>query len=317
MQSSSALADGWRQASHRRRLVLELTLLTVLYVAYSLGRAWVSSEPSGAVRRGRELLHWEQLVHLDIEPVANQGVSAIVPLAVVGCFLYATLHYVLTPAALMWVFRRRPLECAHARSSLVLATAAGLLVFALAPVAPPRLLPGGAFIDTMAEYASYGWWSDAGSAVRGMQGLTNQYATLPSLHIGWAVWVALVVWRATPSRRLRALAVSYPLLIAVVVVVTGNHYLIDVAAGAVLMLACDGLVTVASRARKRRSLATLPAPAATGWSPISLAIPVAPAVCAASGVSARESEQQPAVASLLVAEADDAPPRSRLPRQRE
>lgn len=307
MQSLSAIASGWQHTSRRRRVLLEVALLTVLYVGYSLGRAWVASEPSGAVQRGRELLHWEQLVHLDVEPVLNRATSAIVPLAVVCCLVYATLHYVLTPAALMWMFRRRPLEYARARSSLALATAAGLVVYALAPVAPPRLLPGGQFIDTMAEFASYGWWSDAGSAVRGMQGLTNQYAALPSLHMGWAVWVALVVWRATTSRRLRALAVSYPLLIAVVVVVTGNHYLIDVAAGAVLMLASDGLVTVISRAWKRRSLVSRAAHVRPARAPV---VPGAtsPSRAVVSVVSARSAaEPQPALVSLLVAEKAERP----------
>ncbi len=316
MQFLIAAARGWQHSSRRRQVMLELGLLTVLYLFYSLGRAWVASEPSAAVQRGRELLHWEQVVNIDVEPVLNHAVSAIVPVAVACCLIYATLHYVLTPAALMWVFRRRPREYARARSSLVLATAAGLAIFALAPVAPPRLLPDGQFIDTMAQYASYGWWSDAGSAVRGMQGLTNQYAALPSLHIGWAVWVALVVWRATPSRRMRTLAVSYPLLISVVVVVTGNHYLIDVAAGAALMLACDGLVTAVSRARELRSVDTSTVSVNQPWVPVALATPFAPAVAASPVLSTVSTERQPVLASVLVAEADDHPGRCPVPAQR-
>ncbi len=296
--------------------MLEVGLLTILYVFYSLGRAWVASEPSGAVRRGRDLLHWEQIVHLDVEPVLNHAVSAIVPVAVVCCLIYATLHYVVTPAALMWVFRRRPREYTRARSSLVLATAAGLVIFAFAPVAPPRLLPGGQFIDTMAQYASYGWWSDAGGAVRGMQELTNQYAAMPSLHMGWAVWVALVVWRATPSRGPRALAVSYPVLISVVVVVTGNHYLVDVAAGATLMLASDRVVTAVSRARKRRSVVAPRVPVPPVWVTVALATPFAPAARAVPEPSTGATELQPVLGSVLVAEADDRSGRCHLPEQR-
>lgn len=307
MHSGRVIATGWQQSSRRRRVLLELVLLAVLYLGYSMGRAWVASEPAAAVERGRQLLHWEQLMGLDFEPVLNQAVTAVVPVAVLSCLIYATLHYVLTPAALMWMFRRRPLEYGRARSSLVLATAAGLIVFALAPVAPPRLLPGGDFIDTMAHYASYGWWSDAGSAVRGMQGLTNEYAALPSLHMGWAVWVALVVWRATTSRRLRALAVAYPLLISAVVIVTGNHYLVDVAAGAVLMLASDALVTLASQALQRRRAAVAAAALTQPGPAVGQAAAVSHPVPAVTGSLALDDARRPQhqLASLLVAEPSD------------
>jgi len=270
MQTPTASKLGAKKCNRRRRILIEVGLLALLYLGYVLGRAWVSTEPATAIASGRDLLAWERLLHIDVEATVNQAVSATAAVAVISCLIYATLHYVVTPAAMVWMFRSRPGEYNRARSTLVIATASGLVVYALAPVAPPRLLPGGDFIDTMSQYAAYGWWGDAGSAVRGMQELTNQYAALPSLHVGWAVWVALVVWRASSRTWIRGLAVGYPVLISVVVVVTGNHYLIDIAAGAVLMLGSDVLVTHARRALRRRAARREPPVAVHPWPPLSV-----------------------------------------------
>jgi len=275
MQTPAASMLDANRCSRRRRILIEIGLLTLLYIGYALGRAWVSTEPATAIASGRDLLAWERVLHIDIEATLNQAVSATAAVAVISCLIYATLHYVVTPAAIVWMFRSRPAEYNRARSTLAIATAGGLVVYALAPVAPPRLLPGGTFIDTMSQYAAYGWWGDAGSAVRGMQELTNQYAALPSLHVGWAVWVALVVWRASSRTWIRGLGVGYPVLISVVVVVTGNHYLIDIAAGAVLMLGSDVLVTQTRRALRRRAARRKPPVPVHPWPPISVPAVVA------------------------------------------
>ena len=69
-----------------------------------------------------------------------------------------------------------------------------------------------------------------------MEGLSNQYAALPSLHVGWALWVALQVRANTSRRVLRRWAWTYPALITVVVMATANHYLLDAVAGAAVVL---------------------------------------------------------------------------------
>lgn len=83
----------------------------------------------------------------------------------------------------------------------------------------------------MAVFSDWGWWGEAASAPRGMKGLSNQYAALPSLHVGWALWSAVQVRANTNSRLLRRWAWTYPALIALVVMATANHYLLDAVAG--------------------------------------------------------------------------------------
>jgi hypothetical protein len=118
----------------------------------------------------------------------------------------------------------------------MISTLIGLIGFTLMPTAPPRLLSSGhGFIDTMAQYGSYGWWGTDASAPRGLGGLTNQYAAMPSLHVGWALWCGIMLWRYGRSPLVRALGVIYPLGTALVVMGTGNHYLLDAVAGAFVM----------------------------------------------------------------------------------
>jgi len=74
------------------------------------------------------------------------------------------------------------------------------------------------------------------SAPKGLGFLTNELAAMPSLHVGWAVWVAWVVVRLSGSRPLRALAVTYAVGTTLVVIGTANHYVLDAVAGAVVML---------------------------------------------------------------------------------
>lgn len=119
-----------------------------------------------------------------------------------------------------------------ARTWLMTSTLVGLIGFTLAPTAPPRLLAGGhGFVDTMAQYSSYGWWGGDASAPRGLGGLTNQYAAMPSLHVGWSLWCGIVLWRYGRTRFVRALGIAYPLGTTLVVMGTANHYFLDALAG--------------------------------------------------------------------------------------
>src|SRR4029453_7243676 len=101
-------------------------------------------------------------------------------------------------------------------------------------MAPPRMLPG--YVDTLASTAGSGWWGSDASAPKGLGGLTNELAAMPSLHVGWALWCAWVVFLCTRSHWLGAAAAAYAVGTVLVVVVTANHYLVDAVAGAALVL---------------------------------------------------------------------------------
>jgi hypothetical protein len=228
----------------------ELALLAALYGVYMLARALVGVHPAAAMDRGRWLLDLEASARIDIERPLNSAVHAVPLLAVLADYVYASLHYLVTPIVLVWFAVRHRDGYRRGRNALLIATALGLIGFWLFPTAPPRLLDAAAFLDTMAVFSDWGWWGEAASAPRGMEGLSNQYAALPSLHVGWALWCALQVRANTSSRLLRRWAWTYPALITLVVMATANHYLLDAVAGAAVVLVGHAL---ASRLRSVRS----------------------------------------------------------------
>ena len=217
----------------RVRWLRELALIAVLYAGYSVARLIGDADFHSAVVHARDLLALERLLHIDIEAPANAALAAWTPLAVLASYWYSLLHYVVTPAVLVWAYRRHHGDYRRVRDALVLASAIGLVGFTLLPMAPPRMLPG--FVDTLASTSGVGWWGGDASAPRGLGALTNQLAAMPSLHVGWAVWVAWVVVTHSTRRWVRVLAVAYPIGTTLVVVATANHYLLDAVAGAAVI----------------------------------------------------------------------------------
>ncbi|MBM9508757.1 phosphatase PAP2 family protein [Actinacidiphila acididurans] len=215
----------------------ELPLIAVVYALYSGARLMVRGDVDDAVEHGADILHFEQLLHLDPERFINRLFSEHAFLGVPADFDYASLHYVVTPTVLVWLWRRRPTHYRAARAWLMISTLIGLAGFTVVPTAPPRLLPGRHFIDSMSQYGDYGWWGTDASAPRGMGHLTNQYAAMPSLHVGWSLWCGVQLFRYGRHPVLRVLGVLYPLTTAIVVMGTANHYLMDALAGAAVMTA--------------------------------------------------------------------------------
>ncbi|WP_037843085.1 phosphatase PAP2 family protein [Streptomyces sp. NRRL F-5126] len=221
----------------RPRWWAEILLLAVLYIAYSVGRLLVRGDIPGAVHHGLAILGFEQHLHIDPERALNRAFTHSAVLGVPADFAYASLHYLVTPAVLLWLYRRRPAHYRRARTWLMLSTMIGLVGFTLLPTAPPRLLgPAEGFADTMAHFSSYGWWGGQASAPRGFGDMTNQYAAMPSLHVGWALWCGVLLWRHARTPFVRWLGVAYPAVITLVVVGTANHYLLDAVAGVAVMV---------------------------------------------------------------------------------
>jgi hypothetical protein len=229
LASWRANLQAHRKAWSAIRGLREIVVIGAVYSLYDVTRYFVAGDHDRAVSHGRAIYRFEQRIGLDPEHWINKAVSPHVLLAVPSDYIYATLHYIVTPAVLIWLWRRHASSYGSARTVLMWTTIIGLVCFSLVPVAPPRLLPG--FIDTMAKYAHYGWWSTAASAPRGLGSDTNQYAAMPSLHVGWAVWSGWQLVRHGQHRLTRILGVAYPIVLSVVVVATANHYFLDVVAG--------------------------------------------------------------------------------------
>lgn len=157
---------------------------------------------------------------------------------------YGTFHFVVTAGALIYLFRRFPRRYVRWRTALAWTTALALVGFATFPLMPPRLLPEShGFVDTLAVYG--GLWSfDDGP----MEAVSNQYAAMPSLHFGWSTWSACALFPVARSRWARVLLALYPVATLFAIIVTGNHFWLDAAGGAVVL----GLGYLAARLWDRR-----------------------------------------------------------------
>jgi hypothetical protein len=213
--------------------VREVLVLGALYMAYESVRLAVQGGRPLALAHGQRILALERSWHIAVDPWLNAYVTARPVLALPACFAYASLHDLVTLSVLVWLWLRRPAVYPAARTALVIATLLGLAGFWLIPVAPPRMLPG--FTDTMLAYGGYGWWGTATSGPHDLSHLTNQFAAMPSLHVGWAVWCGWHIMRLSRRWQARALGAGYPLLIVGVVIGTANHFLLDAVAGVAVL----------------------------------------------------------------------------------
>ena len=184
------------------------------------------------------------------EPTAAPGAAAnrpSEPLETLANWVYVWGHWPVIVATMVWlVWRHRP-QFLRLRDAMLVSGGLGLVVFAAYPVAPPRLTHLG-YVDTVTE---------ASEAYRYLQppAFVNQYAALPSLHVGWDLLVGMAVFSATSSVTLRVLACAMPVLMAWAVVATANHFVLDVVAGVIFVMIGHAAALVLERRRDLRARA--------------------------------------------------------------
>lgn len=224
-----------------RKWVIELSMLLLLAVAYNVVRALPRGTEALAFAHGFDILAAEGPVFDAVEKPINAWMAGVPVVAVAACYFYAVMHYAATPLVFFLSRRRGGWQYWRGYWSIVIASGVALTVYALYPVAPPRLMTDLGIIDVMRSFSDYGWWGSAASAPRGIGDATNQFAAMPSMHFGWALWCSIQMW-GFGSLVWRGLAVLYPSVLAVVVVGTGNHFLLDIVGGAVCVIAAYALL---------------------------------------------------------------------------
>ncbi len=197
-----------------------------------------------AIENGWSIWHAEQALHLDPELAMNRWLVAHPSLAQIASYYYDNAHFVVTFGLLGWLWWRRADIYRPLRTSLALVNVLAFAVFWLYPLAPPRMLQSVGFTDIVAHSHTFGSWHTGSLASS-----ADQLAAMPSLHLAWACWCGLVLWRLSSRRIVRALAVLYPCVTTAVVLATGNHFLFDVLGGMAAIALCVWLVERAPRPR--------------------------------------------------------------------
>jgi hypothetical protein len=242
-------------------LLGELVIVVALLVVYDRVRSLAAVRSVAAEVHGWAILHLESKLHLRIEPSVNSWLTEHGFLRELSVDYYQYMHVSVALGVLVACYLLRPAAYRSARNALVLTNLVGLVVFAFYPAAPPRLLPGAGFVDSVAQ-AGFGTSHGISHA--------DLYGALPSLHLAWATWVAITGFTLTRRRAGRMLFVAYPMCTAFVVVATANHYVLDVLSGVVLGIAA---AWVSGLLPRRVSLAAVLSP--SRWEAVS-PLPVPP-----------------------------------------
>jgi hypothetical protein len=225
-------------AAVRRALGLhwwrEVLYILAFYFVYSVVRNMQGSASVSelhALNHARDVIDIERWFHIYTERSVQKAFLDYRGFMEFWNLFYGTFHFFVTIGALLWLFRRFPDRYQRWRNALAGTTAVALVGFALYPLLPPRLLPQSfGFVDTLQAYGSL-WSFDSGA----MHKISNQYAAMPSLHFGWSAWCALVLISTLKRPWMKVLAALYPVATTFSIVVTGNHYWLDAAGGAVAL----------------------------------------------------------------------------------
>jgi hypothetical protein len=204
----------------------EIAFIFIVYQLYSFVRNAVPSKENGAYARSRTVLSIERSLHLDIEHSVNHFVASQHWLAYTCDYYYATLHFVVTIAVLVWLYVKHPLRYRAIRSVLIVTNLVALVGFWFIAVAPPRLLPG--YVDTVIRFRTWGSLASPGVAKA-----SNQFAAMPSLHIGWSLWCAAAIVTLASRTWVKVLGALYPVATFFVIIGTANHFVLDAIGGVV------------------------------------------------------------------------------------
>jgi hypothetical protein len=160
---------------------------------------------------------------------------------------WATAHFAVTAAVIVWLIRWQPQRYPRLRTVLAVTTALALVIFAVYPVLPPRLMPPGyGFIDTWQHFGGIG-----SAHPPRIERISDPFAAMPSLHLAWAAWCALAVAPVFRSRWAKAAVWSYPVMTFIAVLATGNHFILDTIAGVLILAAGVAAAAVAERLKGR------------------------------------------------------------------
>jgi membrane-associated phospholipid phosphatase len=223
-----AIAVPHSFARRHAALGREIAVAAIAALTYFGVRNLTAGAAEEAFANARRIQDLEELLRIAWERPLQDVLLGHDRLVTLVNWIYIWGHWPVILTAAVLLYRTRHDRYLVLRNAMFLSGAIGFLFFALFPVAPPRLVDP-ALADTVTQHSE---------AYRALQppGLTNQYAAFPSLHFGWNLLLGVVVWGATRRVLLRLLAVLGPASMAAAVVLTANHFVLDLAGGAAVVL---------------------------------------------------------------------------------
>jgi membrane-associated phospholipid phosphatase len=222
----------------------QIGLFVLADLCYETVRGVAEGNKAVAFANGQAVIDFEKATGTFFEPGIQSALIGQQWVIDAANFAYMNTHFVITTAFLVWLYLYRNSAFYFVRNMFLVAMALALVGYALVPTAPPRLFPEYGFVDTINDFSSV----NHDSALVKM--FVNPYAAIPSMHAAFALMIGIPGFLLCRTRAAKAFWAAYPLIVVWVVVVTGNHFWIDAAAGA-LVAGCSALVAQRLFARAR------------------------------------------------------------------
>ena len=218
--------------------LVEIFLVTMAFIFYYVSRGLVVERTAEATSRAIQVVELEQRLGIFLwETKLQAWVASSEILAHIFNNIYVYAHLPLLGAIGLWLFFFHRERYVLLRNAFLISGGIGLIIFNLFPMAPPRLLPwplSDQVVDTMVSFSKVNYDIQPAAFV-------NRYAAMPSLHFGWNLLLGLgIIWN-TKYIWARAFGVIMPTAMLMAVVVTGNHFFLDVVAGTVVALGGLGI----------------------------------------------------------------------------
>jgi hypothetical protein len=234
-----------------RDVLWQILLFCGAYWLYRLVRGQVWDQSAAAFEHAREIVHAERALNLFVEPTLQDWAAATGWIDDVGAWMYINTHFVVTTCVLVYIYIFRNEHFYFVRNMFMVAMVIALIGYVVYPTAPPRMLPEFGFADTVSDFTGV-------SSDSQVNALFNPYAAVPSMHVGFALMLAVPLIRMARHLWVKLLWAAYAPIVTLVVVVTANHWVLDAIAGAAVA-AVAGLAAHTLLARVR--------PQAWAWAP--------------------------------------------------
>jgi membrane-associated phospholipid phosphatase len=231
------LPNGWLDA------IRQLALFAGAYYLYRIVRGVVDGQAGLAFENARTLVGFERSIGLFFEPGLQGWARGQEWLLTWANWMYVNSHFVVTTTFLIWLYIARNYAFYYVRNMFMVAMTLALAGYVVYPTAPPRFLPEWGFTDTVANFVGEGA-SNSASA------LYNPFAAVPSMHVAFALMIAVPAIMLVKRRVVKVLWGIYPFVVTFVVMVTANHFWLDAALGA-LVAALSAYAAYAAFARAR------------------------------------------------------------------
>jgi len=216
---TARLPKGWGDLGWQIGLVL------VVNTAYEVVRGIADGQRSVAMAHGQQVIDVERATGTFFEPGLQAFFLPANWLMDFANQVYMNSQFAVVLGFFVWLYFFRNESFYFVRNMFAAAMGLALIGYTLYPTAPPRMFAEYGFVDTINDYSSV----NHDSALAKL--LINPYAAVPSMHCAFALMIGVTGFQLVRPRALKALWVAWPLLVAWVVVVTGNHYWIDIVLG--------------------------------------------------------------------------------------